>query len=119
MLDRSMQKYLSGSLKGEEADTTAFGSFLPYIQSVPKLIEEFKGIRVKHVAAGYSYTAVTTEDGRLFTWGFNEKGQLGHGSRYNQEFPKQVMILASERVVKVACGQQVQFFFLNFKTKIT
>jgi alpha-tubulin suppressor-like RCC1 family protein len=38
--------------------------------------------------------AAVTDRGELWTWGFNEKGQLGLGHRFNQEFPKKVALEA-------------------------
>lgn len=68
MLDRSMQQYLSGELEGESAEIHNFGNFIPYVQSVPRLIEELSGIHIKEVAAGYSYSIAVAEDGRVFSW---------------------------------------------------
>ena len=48
--------------------------------------------------------AVTAE-GRVFTWGRNLCGQLGHGNTtFNQHTPKLVEALVKERVVAVAAG---------------
>lgn len=36
----------------------------------------------KNVATGYYHTAAIKQDGTLWTWGYNEYGQLGNGSDY-------------------------------------
>ena len=48
---------------------------------VPRQVEpgRFGGEKVVFVAAGRSHTAAVTTRGRLYTWGFNSGGQLGHG----------------------------------------
>jgi len=42
----------------------------------------------------------------VFAWGFNEKGQLGLGHRFNQEQPQLVTALQGAHIVKLACGEQ-------------
>ena len=39
----------------------------------------FGGARVVAAAAAWEHSAAVTEDGQLWTWGKNEKGQLGQG----------------------------------------
>lgn len=42
--------------------------------------------------------------GQLYTWGFNEKGQLGLGHRFNCDAPRLVHTLHGVHLVGVACG---------------
>jgi alpha-tubulin suppressor-like RCC1 family protein len=35
------------------------------------------GLRVKGIACGANHTAAFTEQGELYTWGWNEHGRLG------------------------------------------
>lgn len=59
--------------------------------------------------SSFSRSAAVTSDGKLFTWGFNEVGQLGLGHRFNVHTPQRLAAFADdERVVEVACGQQVR-----------
>ena len=46
---------------------------------------------VSFVSLGFSHTAVITDDGSLWTWGFNEFGQLGNGTSENSSIPVKVM----------------------------
>ena len=39
----------------------------------------FCHIRLLQMATGYGHTLLLSEDGRLFAWGLNAFGQLGHG----------------------------------------
>ena len=41
---------------------------------------DISGQRITDIAAGYSHSAAITEDGYLYTWGSNDKGQLGDGT---------------------------------------
>ena len=40
-----------------------------------------KGRRVAQLAVGSTHTAALTDAGELYSWGWNDHGQLGHGSR--------------------------------------
>lgn len=61
-----------------------FGAFTPYVQPVPELVTSLQNVKVVEVAAGYSFSLAVTSSGQVYSWGFNEKCQLGLGHRYNQ-----------------------------------
>eukprot|EP01135_Chromosphaera_perkinsii_P012411 Nk52_evm22s2657 gene=Nk52_evmTU22s2657 len=69
---------------------------------VPK---EFQGLSIKCVDAGDGFSAVLLEDGTVWTWGCNERGQLGrsvgHGAA--DEIGK-VKFPAGKKPVNIACG---------------
>jgi alpha-tubulin suppressor-like RCC1 family protein len=48
------------------------------------------GTNVTKVVAGYYHVCALKSTGRVFCWGFNEKGQLGNGSYTTQALPVQV-----------------------------
>lgn len=50
-----------------------FGNFVPYLQSLPIEVEPFSKSTIVEIAAGYSFNTAITEDGNVYTWGFNEK----------------------------------------------
>ncbi|PRP80534.1 hypothetical protein PROFUN_11847 [Planoprotostelium fungivorum] len=113
IIDRSVAQYLSGSgneLSEEEMMTSLnnnFGNFVPYNQTVPMYVGGILSKRkIINVSAGYAYTIAADDQGNVFSWGFNEKGQLGLGHRFNQENPQQVTQLDGVRIVKTACGMQ-------------
>lgn len=72
----------------------------------PKLIEALKSKRIRDVSCGSSHSAAITSSGELYTWGLGEYGRLGHGDNLTQLRPKQVMTLAGQRIVQVACGSR-------------
>ncbi|KYN39490.1 E3 ubiquitin-protein ligase HERC2 [Trachymyrmex septentrionalis] len=43
----------------------------------PKLIEALAGLKVVQISAGGWHTAVVTDQGDLYTWGWNSNGELG------------------------------------------
>ena len=61
---------------------------------------EFTGERVKpepvaglveiHLAGGYEHSLAVRTDGTLWSWGSNDYGQLGDGSRESRDYPAQV-----------------------------
>ena len=58
------------------------------------------------VACGLAHTAVATEGGGVYTFGYGEYGQLGHGDEENQLAPRRVPAVGfnGERIVMVAAG---------------
>jgi alpha-tubulin suppressor-like RCC1 family protein len=56
------------------------------------------------------HTVALTKEGKVYTWGDNSNGQLGHGvcdSMYistSKDMPTQVLSLDGLIVIKIACG---------------
>lgn len=67
-------------------------------------ISQLRGEFAVTGSVGVYHTAIVTKTGKLFTWGRGSGGRLGHGSCQDEILPKQVLSLASETVVQVACG---------------
>lgn len=80
------------------------------IASLPKPVKGLpSGLKIKMVAAGQHHSALLAEDGRVFTWGRGEYGQLGHGVKENSAQPTQVKFFdaltkAGNPVVQIGCG---------------
>lgn len=83
--------------------------------SDPIQIEALAGINIVAIACGTWHCAVISKEGDLYTWGWNQNGQLGlpvHSAEKN----KGVSVMASPHVVdfpdsnanatKVACGKR-------------
>ncbi|GIY76787.1 x-linked retinitis pigmentosa GTPase regulator [Caerostris darwini] len=60
---------------------------------------------ILQISCGDEHTAILTASGRLFTFGSNEWGQLGHGHTKTIMKPSFVKALKGERVTVVACGR--------------
>jgi alpha-tubulin suppressor-like RCC1 family protein len=56
------------------------------------------------VATGTTHTCATRTDGTLWCWGFNDAGQLGIGSKTEQDLPQQVTTPAPAGWTSVATG---------------
>jgi alpha-tubulin suppressor-like RCC1 family protein len=62
---------------------------------------------ITSLSAGFAHTAAVSAVGCLFTWGFGEEGQLGHGHEGNEFAPRMVSfdgIESNLRCLSVACG---------------
>eukprot|EP00698_Gefionella_okellyi_P022100 TRINITY_DN727_c0_g1_i1.p2 TRINITY_DN727_c0_g1~~TRINITY_DN727_c0_g1_i1.p2 ORF type:complete len:244 (-),score=28.15 TRINITY_DN727_c0_g1_i1:1144-1875(-) len=62
------------------------------------------------VSCGHSHTAVATTTGRLYTFGRNERHQLGHGHDGDCLEPTVVLPLDGHVVSMVACGYDFSMF---------
>ena len=70
--------------------------------------------KVSQIAAGHCFSAAIVDGGRLYTWGYNDSGQLGLGDRCTREEPTLVTtalgVNAARRHVDsvraVCCGEQ-------------
>merc|ERR1719343_1827278 len=68
-----------------------------------------KGLKIAKICAGDQHMGALTKDGKLYTWGYNDFGQLGFGlhgeGRVGQQRPQQVKgLVESEEVIDFACG---------------
>lgn len=70
----------------------------------PQQVESMINKRPKQVACGGFHTCVVTEDGKLYSFGGGEHGQLGHGDRVNKLKPTFVQALETQMVSHITCG---------------
>ena len=62
------------------------------------------GTNWKMVASGYYHTAAIKTDGTLWTWGYNNNGQLGDNTRTHKSSPVQT-VSGGTNWKQVACGR--------------
>ena len=77
-------------------------------RSKPTLIKKNKGstVELQQIACGGYHTVGVNGEGHLVSWGFGQKGQLGHGI-YDDSISERKIIdltLFSKQVQRVACG---------------
>ncbi|TMW60609.1 hypothetical protein Poli38472_000651 [Pythium oligandrum] len=60
--------------------------------------------KIIDVSCGYYHTVAITEKGKLMTWGRNDYGQLGIGSKDHKNAPQYVPLPLSSRIRKTSCG---------------
>lgn len=88
---------ISGSLKDITAEIVKVEDYVYYQEAV-----------MSQIVAGKKSMAAITEEGRLYTWGDNEYGQLGIGNTTNQGTPQDITnslnLATGEYVTQVAIG---------------
>ncbi|KAL2346262.1 hypothetical protein Fmac_000262 [Flemingia macrophylla] len=73
----------------------------------PTRLRPFLGVDIRYVAAGCvsCHCVALDVEGRCYTWGRNEKGQLGHGDTIQRDRPTVVSDLSKYKVVKAGAGR--------------
>ncbi|KAL7248388.1 hypothetical protein ACSBR2_003164 [Camellia fascicularis] len=63
-------------------------------ENLPKLLDDpsLENKRAKIISWGARHSAILTEDGRVYCWGWNKYGQLGLGDSIDRNVPSQVPI---------------------------
>jgi hypothetical protein len=64
----------------------------------------FGGVRVLGVSGCYYHAIAITEDNRVWSWGYNGNGALGHGDTNNCIQPKLIACLLGKRIVQVSAS---------------
>jgi len=79
-----------------------------YDDVLPKLtiIDDLKSKNIKNMACGIDHYLALTEDGKVYSWGKNDNGQLGLGHRYVfcQRDMKPRLIPLLDHIVQIGCG---------------
>jgi len=70
----------------------------------PRLVESLLGKRPIQIACGGFHSAVVTQDGKMYTFGGGEHGQLGHGDKVNKVKPTLVQALDPIFLQQITCG---------------
>ncbi|XP_077999503.1 putative E3 ubiquitin-protein ligase HERC4 isoform X2 [Glandiceps talaboti] len=75
-------------------------------KSVPRMVKPLSTVRVIQVACGSRHSMALTEDSRIYTWGCNDHGQLGHGSQTVRftDTPTCLTSLHGLPIRLIACG---------------
>ena len=72
----------------------------------PTLIPSLATRRVIKVSSGHAHVVALTDTHEMLSSGYNDRGQLGHGTRMNSSAFRPVRGLDGVIIVDVACGQQ-------------
>ncbi|KAK3231762.1 hypothetical protein Dsin_003643 [Dipteronia sinensis] len=73
----------------------------------PTRLRPLVGVNIRFVASGCAscHCVALDVEGRCYTWGRNEKGQLGHGDKIQRDRPTVVSELAKYKITKAAAGR--------------
>ena len=81
---------------GTDGASDTWSAYYESIQTNPDRVMD----HVVAVSCGENHTAAIDQDGTLWTWGWNEFGQLGTGDTVSSAIPVKVM----DNAVSVSCG---------------
>src|SRR5690349_17347399 len=73
-------------------------------QTTPQLITSLENIRIKKISCGRDHSLLLSEDGLIYSFGFNQFGQLGLGNFDNQSTPQLIRSLENIRIKNISCG---------------
>ncbi|KAK4859553.1 hypothetical protein QYF36_007501 [Acer negundo] len=73
----------------------------------PTRLRPLVGVNIRFVASGCAscHCVALDVEGRCYTWGRNEKGQLGHGDKIQRDRPTVVSELSKYKITKAAAGR--------------
>ena len=58
----------------------------------PLFMRTLEHEKVKEISCGNNHAAAVTSDGKVYTWGFGNDGQLGHGDKVDQHIPRKLAL---------------------------
>ena len=67
----------------------------------PNTDEKIEWIQIE---CGGHHTVGLTKNGQVFSWGYNDCGQLGHGDEKTRRVPTKVEGLDGIVIIKISCG---------------
>ena len=85
----------------------SYASSLSHVLNKPSAItKNFSGSRIIRVAAGEKHSLALDSEGQVWSWGANNRGQLGLGGTARQSKPTKISssAFAGERIVGIACS---------------
>uniref|UniRef100_F6YMX2 RCC1 and BTB domain-containing protein 1 n=1 Tax=Ciona intestinalis TaxID=7719 RepID=F6YMX2_CIOIN len=72
----------------------------------PSLLSRNISNKVVQIACGSHHSMALTTEGEVYTWGYNNCGQIGSGSTANQGSPRKVTAcIGNKRIIDITCGQ--------------
>jgi RCC1 and BTB domain-containing protein len=70
----------------------------------PEIVNELCDKQVIDISYGYYFVLVLNKSGKCFSWGRNNYGQLGNGTKTDENKPKLINALHYENVIQIVCG---------------
>lgn len=100
LIDESGKVYVLGNT---EKGSNGTGRLKGYIKE-PTLVSGFDEERIAEIDCGNSFCVARSESGKVFSWGFNNYGQLGNSPNHCEFKPVKLDNFA-QKVSQVTCGE--------------
>ena len=85
-LDENGKVYTWGrNYDGQLGDGTNNSNIPICISDIPT--NPLNKVKIKEISAGYNHTVAIDEDGKVYAWGYNYRGQLGDGTNNDSNIP--------------------------------
>jgi len=80
---------------------------------MPKLMPFFTQQKIRQVSVGVRFCLILLQNGQLFSWGYNEYGQLGLGHHNNVNTPQRISFFSNIKISKIYCGSLSSFILID------
>lgn len=81
-----------------------------YPNDIPEIVQCFKeaGERIDSIECGFRHSIAKSTLGKVYTWGWNAHGQLGHGTFESELSPRQIHLekgkMNRDKAIQIAAG---------------
>jgi alpha-tubulin suppressor-like RCC1 family protein len=73
-------------------------------------VEGFGKKKIVMISCGYKHSMALDDRGRVFSWEFNQRGQLGNGNFDDSFEPKIIKKFKNILISKISCGEHHSLF---------
>ncbi len=113
LIDEQGRCYVLGSV---EKGTNGTGRKRTFIK-VAESIDGLSNSNMQEISCGNSFCLARDINGRVFSWGLNNYGQLGESENHAEFTPNMINYLKTQKIEKIACGEYFALA-LNDKGKV-
>jgi len=86
---------------------------------IPVNITPLNKISIVNIACGWQHSLALSSNGRLFSWGCGDEGQLGHGDNFELISPAEIKFFDKAEITMIACGHSQSAAVTNDGTLYT
>ena len=76
------------------------------VSTTPKKVTLASGVKPTQIACGFTYSMAIGDDGNLYTWGWNNYGQLGDGTTTQRNKPMKITLESGVKSTQIACDSE-------------
>jgi len=72
--------------------------------ALPINVFSLNKLQIKHIACGWQHCLALSAEGRAFSWGCGDEGQLGLGDNSSKNLPAEIKFFENMFIVDIICG---------------